>query len=249
VPAKTKAITAAMKKKIVKAARALGIAAPDISDGGGKTYEAWVLLELAARVTPAVTVSAQDHQGSPTTAFRVRGGPGFIPPLTAAPGQPCHFLLEGSRRRAELHSSLRHRAASGDTHELDVSAIDLQHAWQIRHAGGGPVDGSPFGHGTILGLELKEYDKASSLPKVYPRALLGVALDLEPYGHVVIERRGHARAFPVSGADFWLLTTTTLGTSRGLLDHHDINWRANVEPGPGEDQLQDVADCLKARLQ
>jgi len=49
MPGKTKAITAKMKRQIAKAADALGVAAPDFSEGGGKTCEAWVLMELARR--------------------------------------------------------------------------------------------------------------------------------------------------------------------------------------------------------
>ena len=249
MPVKTKAVNAAMKKKIAKAAKGLGLGAPDFSEGGGKAYEAWVLLELASRVRPVLAVTPCDHTGAPTTAFRIRGGPGYIPAANStAVDEPCHFHLAGQRGHAELHSSLRHRGSSGDTHELDVSAVDAGWASHIRHHGGGPFHGGPLGQGTLLGIELKEYDGAKSLPKVHPRALVGVALDLEPYAHVLIERRRRAQAIGVSGTDFWLLTTTTLGTSRQLLDHHEIGWRARVEPGPHEDRLQDVAEKLRGRL-
>jgi hypothetical protein len=249
MPVKAKAITAKMKKQIAKAAKGLGIAAPDFSDGGGKTYETWVLLELASRVRPTLVVSARDHTGAPTIAFRVRGGPGYMPPAASpASGEPCHFLLQGQHRSAELHSSLRHRGSSGDTHELDISAVDAGIADHVRNSGGGPFPAVHFGRAEILGAELKEYDGVKSLPKVYPRALVGVAVDLEPYAHVLVERRRRAHVVQFVGIDFWLLTTTTLGTSGQLLDHHDISWRANVEPGPHESRLQDVADQLTRRL-
>jgi hypothetical protein len=249
MPVKAKAITPKMKTLIIDAATAVGLAAPDFSEGGGKTYEAWVLMELAKRASLRVNVSAQDHAGAPTTAFRVRGGPGYIPPAdSAAPDQPCHFRLDGPRGQAELHSSLRHLGGSGDTHELDISAIDAAWAGLIRSHGGGPYPHHLFRAPVILGIELKEYDGAKSLPKIYPRALIGVVVDLEPHLHVAVAWRRGVNMIHYRGADFWLLTTTTLGSSRRLLDHHDIAWRENVEPGPHEDLLQAVADRLTQRL-
>ena len=246
--AKVKVVTGKMKAQIVKAARALGGIAPDFSEGGGKTYEAWVLLELATRVRPEVTVLAQDHTGAATTSFRIRGGPGYLPKAGSKALEPCHFHLSGPGRNAELHSSLRHRGASGDTHELDISAVDPERAEAIRQHNGGPFDGAPFGQATLMGLELKEYDGVHSLPKVYARALLGVAVDLQPYLNVVVERRQGGQVHVLGGTDFWLVTTTTIGSSDRLLDHHDIKWRERVEPGPHQNRLQALADRLKQRL-
>lgn len=243
MPVKAKPITAKMKLQIGKAAKALGVAAPDFSEGGGKTYEAWVLLEVATRVKLDIVVSARTHTGALTTSFRIRGGPGYLPNATSRTPEPCHFHLTGAHGEAELHSSLRHRGASGDTHELDVSVVEPDRAEWIRQHGGGPFVAPP-----LLGLELKEYDVARSLPKVYPRALLGVATDLEPYLHVLLERRRGGRVHAAGWTDFWLVTTTTLGTSKQLLDHHEVRWLELVEPGPHQNRLQAVADRLKERL-
>ena len=156
--------------------------------------------------------------------------------------------MVGPRGQAELHSSLRHRGGSGDTYELDISAIDAAWTDHVRSHGGCPYPPGFFGRAAIPGIELKEYDGAKSLPKVYPRALIGVAVDLEPDVHVAVDRRPRANEVECQGADFWLLTTTMLGSSRRLLDHHDIAWRENVEPGPHEDRLHAVADRLTQRL-
>jgi hypothetical protein len=248
MPFKVKAITAAMKEKIAEAANALGSGAPNFSEGGGKTYEAWVLLEIANRLRTDVIVSARDHTDAITNDFRVRGAPGFIPSATSPYGAPCHFHLQGENANAELHSSLRHRGVSGDTHELDISAVDFSRATHIRNNGGGPFDAGPLNQATLMGVELKEYDDANSLPKVYARALVGVALDLEPFAHVLLAGRSGAYVIDHGGTDFWLVTTTTIGTSRQLLDHHRIAWREEVAPGQGDSSLQDLADHLRARL-
>jgi hypothetical protein len=245
--AKPKPFTADMKAKLKAAAAALSVAAPDVAKGEGKTYEAWVLLEIARRVSNGISVTARDHTGALTTHFRVRGGPGFIPAVEAPPGQPCHFLLDGPKDTAELHSGLRHRGISTDTHELDISVLDDAVADYIRHHGGGPVDDWGPEHGAWLGVELKEYGSGTTLPKGYARALLGVANDLDHWGWVQIGPGRRLEAHNPIPIIFFLLTTAKLGSSQAFTDHWDLNGRSDVRPG-NEGALDEVAQRILGRL-
>jgi hypothetical protein len=249
--AKVKTFTPEMQTKIANAASALGGVAPSYSEAAGKTYEAWVLFELAARLqAEGISVTACDHAGAPTKGFRVRGGPGLLPNVAEVGALPCHFLLEGPFLRAELHSSLRHSGFSDDTHELDVSVIDADYANVVREQGGGPIDvdaGSHHFPTILLGVELKEYESAV-LPKVYPRALLGVAIDLTaPTPVVLIGRRPFVVETPEPA--FWLATTSALGSSAPFLTYHGLRGRGDVQPsGAGEAALTEMAEQVASRL-
>ncbi|UAJ12611.1 hypothetical protein [Polymorphobacter megasporae] len=215
------------KKKTLDAVEAaatkVAVTATSVARGEGKAYEAWVLMELAARLAVENTVVACDHTGSPTNVFRVRGGPGYMPVATSTNlDEPCHFRIGKWR---ELHSGLRHRGQSGDSHELDISVIDAWAADILRRSS----VPAPFEGVVCVAVELKEYDDSYTLPKTYARALLGVALDLNPAklcGPVEIVMRGKINHW-LEGSSYpttYVLMTTTAFTAptKGLLEFYDV---------------------------
>lgn len=64
---------------------------------------------------------------------------------------------------------------SGASHEIDISLNRKYECMTVRSTVGGPYPGPP-----VLGLELKHYGSESTLNKNFARALLGVAIDLDP---------------------------------------------------------------------
>lgn len=252
--AKTAAAKAAMEAKISKAATDLTVAAPSLASTKGKTYETWVMFEIAARVAVNHKVQPRNSAGKLTTTFRVRGGPGHIKSASAPPGKlPCHFELGSpqSWEPLELHNSVEHVGLSGETHEFDVSVITKRYASDLRKsANGGPYQGPP-----VLGLELKAYDDATTLDKAIARALLGTVVDLHP-GAVVksvkiefrakasytyVERFSHPRAALLTTA--WI----TPGT-RKFLEAYDIGTHPNVAPGQNEGDLDALASIVSPWL-
>jgi hypothetical protein len=225
------------QEKIATAAKALSIAAPSISTGQGKTYEAWVMLEIAAGLkTLGVDIEARNHKNQPTKAFKVRGGPGYIRPASSNKAdEPCHFVVQTDwRREWEIHASVKHRGVSGDEHELDVSIIGSRGANISRAL----PNGAAFKGLRLMALELKEFDAESYLDKGIPRALLGVAVDLDP-GVVItglsVQTAVGAEAWFVgspSRADYRLLTTAQIRpASIAYLQSYGMTSAAGVTPG------------------
>jgi hypothetical protein len=252
--AKTAAEKAAMEARISKAAADLAVAAPSLASTKGKTYETWVMFEIAARLAISHKVKARNSAGKSTTTFRVRGGPGHIKSASEPPGKlPCHFELGSPQAREplELHNSVEHVGLSDETHEFDVSAISKRYTSGLRKsAKGGPYEGP-----CALGLELKAYDDATTLDKAIARALLGTVVDLHP-GAVVksvkiefrakasdtyVERFGYPRAALLTTA--WITPET-----RKFLEAYGIGSHPNVAPGHNEGDLDALASMIRPWL-
>lgn len=238
MPTKTKPVPQKLTDAIQQAAVQVSIHAPSFSSGNGKAFETWILLEAAAVLQKNIAVLARDSHGNATSEFRVCGAPSNLPTTSTPPtSEPCHFLVGGHR---ELHAGLLHRGTSGDSHELDVSIVSTHDAAILRHG----RNREPYQGTRYAGIELKEYDAAGSLPKTYARALLGVALDLDPLRFIYpFELRlGGQAVFHWHGGfhhstNHMLLTTAALtGPTRSLLDHYRMTWVDCVAVGhlPGE---------------
>jgi len=223
---KTKPVPQTTINAINGAAAKVAVLAPTFAAGDGKAFEAWVLMESAAELSTKHKVEARDHKGNKTTTFRVCGGPSYLPSKhSTAADEPCHFLIGA---HLELHSSLRHVGRSGDSHELDISIICTHDADRHR-SGPGAV---PYSGEAFLGVELKEYDAARSLPKTYARALLGIAFDITPIrfiGPIEVTLKGLNTSvwhwpYPWdSSMEYVLMTTADLtGPTVQLLGHYSI---------------------------
>ena len=223
---KTKPVPQSTITAINSAAAKVAVLAPTFAAGDGKAFEAWVLMEAAAELSSKYKVEARDHQGNKTSTFRVCGGPSYLPSKhSTAADEPCHFLIGAHR---ELHSSLRHLGTSGDSHELDISIICAHDADHLR-SGAGAV---PYSGEAFLGVELKEYDAARTLPKTYARALLGTAFDITPMrfiGPIEVTLKGLSTSiwswpYPwESSMEYALITTADLTRPTvQLLDHYSV---------------------------
>jgi hypothetical protein len=238
---KAKPISSTTLQAINDAATKVSVTATSLGSGEGKAYEAWVLMELSSRLKPKHSVQPRDHKGNATTTFRVSRGPSYVPlKSSTSADEPCHFLVAGS---LELHSGLRHLGASGDSHELDVSLVCRNAADVLRSAS----KAAPYDGWTLFGIELKEYDAASTLPKGYARALLGVAVDLTPMqflAPIEIRLRGlGGRVWsPVwKRTRYFLMTTAPLtGPTKKLLNHHSIGPIENAAVSSTTAALDDV---------
>ncbi|WP_182084297.1 hypothetical protein [Aureimonas sp. ME7] len=233
MPTKPKPVSQELTDAIQQAAVQVSIHAPSFSSGNGKAFETWIFLEAAAVLQTNNAVLARDSHGKPTSEFRVCGAPSNLPTMsTSAASEPCHFLVGDHR---ELHAGLLHRGASGDSHELDVSVVSTHDAAVLRHG----RNREPYQGTRYAGIELKEYDAAGSLPKTYARALLGVALDLDPLRFIypVELRLGGQAVFHwhdgfFNSPNYMLLTTAALtGPTRSLLNHYRMTWVDCVAAG------------------
>jgi hypothetical protein len=202
-------------------------------NGKGKTYEAWALMEIALRLKgmAGLSVEARGHDDKPVNDFRFRGGPGHIPPSSAKGEQPSHFRIwRHANWPWEMHLSLEHFGASGATHELDISVIPVVEALHYRLSNGGPFHGR-----RLVGLELKDYDVKTTLNKEIPRALFGLAVDLDV--GVVVEKfsisvRPHTlHSRTLHAPKHWLITTAKISAdSTKLLSAYGIASEASVSP-------------------
>lgn len=217
----------------------LWLSDPNIGTNKGKAYEFWVMLEIAVRLQRrSIPVLAIEPNGDPAIDFRLRGAPGPMPSdHESGPDAPSHFVL-GNPPSLELHVSLQSAGASGAPHELDISVLPFGEGRDLREAGGG------YYRGVLqLGLELKAYSAKHKLSHQIPRALIGVAVDLDPawvFRHFGFTTAGGAtKAFtPVHRTVHGLLTTTELFEhSKMLLGHHGVIHRGSVLPGT--DQVLD----------
>jgi hypothetical protein len=221
-----------LKKRIGKMAKSVSLAAPHYGKGIGNSYTAWTLFELAGVLkTTGQNVLPKDLAGGTPKTFVVRGAPGYILPSSPAQlNRPCHFEIgNATKRKVELHASIRHLGMSEDDHELDLSVMPKVEVDEIRMKGGGVYVGS-----RLVGVELKAYDAAAQLNKNIPRAFCALAVDLDrhlllPHFSVVA---GRAYAFPApTSLRYALLTTASVAeASKRYLDHYGIAFGENVCP-------------------
>lgn len=162
---------------LVNAANALGIVAPHFGTSKGKAYEVWIMLEIVVRlIARGVTISPLDRNGIVEPNFRVSGSPTDMPPSGGSGDGPCHFLLSKRGRHLELHLGLKYVGGSTATHEIDLSVVWSVQGKALRDSGGGPFAEQP-----LVGLELKAFSEKHKLDHGIPRALIGVAVDLDPW--------------------------------------------------------------------
>jgi hypothetical protein len=214
-----------VQDEIEAAANALGVVAPNLGTSKGKAYEVWVLFEIAVRLLRrgywAMPSSPADRS---VMVFRVRGSPSGMPDgASTATDEPSHFILAGSQRALEMHIGLQARGVSLASHEIDVSVLPHELGSTCRTQGGGIYAG-PLTHG----LELKAYDKKHKFDQAIPRAVLGVAVDLNPswvFATIVLRTSGGAETVstPVNRTRFALMTSTGIyDNSRRLLDQFGV---------------------------
>jgi hypothetical protein len=243
----------------------LGFAAPDVGTGKGKAYECWVMLELAVRLLRrGVTVLALNPESLPVNRFRIRGAPGEMPAhnedwgatieggeeLPVVDDRPSHFCFyKDESRKYELHLGLQCAGASGSPHEIDLCVLPQEAGEQLRHDGGGYYE-----ERLELGLELKAYDIKHKLGHNIPRALIGVAVDLDPTWVVPDFQMRTVGGFrvPFTQAQrtlYGLFTTTRLfDHSSQYLDHHGVTAEGPVLPGEGDAILEEITDHLEQLL-
>lgn len=226
----------------------------------GKTYEAWIMFEVALEIasntmsdpTP-VAVKPCQHDKQHATTFNMRGGPGHI--QSAKPhlsGGACHFEFSRNARSLELHASVEHIGASGSEHELDLSVMPTDWVDFYRTHGGGPFDGW-----RLTGIELKAYDGTATLGKSLARALVAVAGDLDPAVALPrFTRAPHARAIPLPAhrfhhPEYWMITTASIsGPTKAYLDWYNIEHAEQIDvpttsvPAP----VQDIARYICRHL-
>lgn len=213
-----------LQEAIAEAADDLAMVAPSVG-GKGKAYEVWILFELAVRLMKAnYAVTALDPADIAVGLFRVRGSPGGMPSADAqGDDNPSHLLVEGEGVDLEIHVGLQVVGVSDSTHEIDITILPSVVGRWVRYEGGGPYRGP-----LAVGLELKAYDGKHKLNQGFPRALLGVAVDVDPswlFPERVLVTAGGAeqRSRTVRRTLFGLATSTTLyDNSRRLLDHHGM---------------------------
>jgi hypothetical protein len=219
---------------ITQAAAQLAVTAPSLNTPG-KTYEAWLMFDLAkALCGHAAQVLAKGHDEQPAIDFYLRGSPGDIPSAASTdPEGPCHFeIVCHGGERYELHASILHQGG-GTTHELDLSLVLWHHANERRRRYGG----LPYEGRRIWAAELKNYASGTVLKKNIARALLAVAVDLDPGVAGPVLRVETRDGKQVLGGSFthphyWLITSATLSQpSRDFLKHYSIGCETDVLPG------------------
>ncbi len=221
-----------LEEAIAEAADDLASLAPSVG-GKGKAYEVWILFELAVRLMRAgYPVAVRDPADIDLGVFRVRGAPGGMPDADA-PGDdnPSHFHVAGEAHDLEIHVGLQVQGVSTSRHEIDITVLPAEIGRKLRDEGGGPYAGP-----LMLGLELKAYDGKHKLSQGFPRALVGVAVDVDPaWLHPRIGLFTHGGGLKVlHAADrtlFGLATSTDLyANSRTYLEHHGIVFEEGLAP-------------------
>lgn len=227
------------------AAAQLGIVAPGFGTSKGKAYEVWIMLELVVGLMArGFDVHPLDCDDELEPYFRVSGSPADMPGA-GSKNAPCHFMFVRNGRGIELHLGLNHRGISGSTHELDLTFVPAPGGYAIRQSGGGPWDGAP-----VVGLELKAYTDTHKLPHDIPRALLGVAVDLDPTWPVTAWTfhtfgGGERRLSPSFRASYSLLTATELhASSEQYLTYHGVLARGRVVPAGNVAAIDEVVDII-----
>lgn len=226
---------------IFDAATALGLAAPTLG-AKGKSYEIWVMLALATRLEDAgVVATPVGPDGKLVGDFVFRGAPGHMPSAGAGPDAPSHIRLRRDGVTFEMHIGLQHVGVSEATHEVDICIVPARTARILRRLGGGPY------HGQLgVALELKAFSAKYKLDQGIPRALVGVAVDLDPTWPIVEwtfkTSGGHAHSFTrMRRGCFSLVTTTKLyDNSARYLKHHGARSAQEVLPGSNEHFLDEI---------
>lgn len=222
--------------------------APNFGTSKGKAYEVWVMLEIVFRLMQlGVDIFPHDRADVIEPFFRVSGSPADMPAKGPSGDGPCHFKLQRKGRWFELHLGLNNQGLSTTTHEIDLVVLPCHEGLTLRQVGGGPYAGS-----VMVGLELKAYSDTHKLDHSVPRALLGVAVDLDPawaiQGWTVHTVGGGGRKFDRHGrAQLAVITATTLyDSSRTLLTHHGAGAHDLVLPGGNEGALDHIAAQIDA---
>lgn len=230
------------------AADDLGITAPHFGTSKGKAYEIWVILELVARLRErGLRIEAHDRNDRFEPCFRVSGAPADMPGSGdgGAPG-PCHFKIHGRFGWVELHLGLNNRGMSGASHEIDLAIISGLDGLRLRSAGGGPFEGR-----VEIGLELKAFSAKHKLPHDIPRALLGVAIDLDPAwalaGCSLHSHGGRLRwGWRKDRTQLAVVTATDIYlSSQQYLTFHEARAYARVLPDGNEQAPEDIVDEIE----
>ena len=231
---KVHAIDPKLSGAVVSAAHHLSIVASGLTTQS-KTYETWIAFEMAHELAKAgASVTALDHTNAIATVFHVRGGPGYMVPMSASGTDlPCYFQIQWEGKAVELHVSLVHRGIHANEHEIDVSVIDHNRAQFLRQQSH-PM---PFDGKWLVGAEMKAYLPSRTLDKSICRAAVGLLFDLHPLsvmpvmqfqsktGHVLWSGQFHS-------PQYYLLTSAYLSSpSVKLLDTYGIKSAASVWPG------------------
>lgn len=239
-----------VQPQIEAAANKLAIVAPSLGTNKGKAYEAWILFEIAVRLLErGYEVRPVGPSGADVSAFRLRGSPSGMPTEAATNDPPSHFFLAGSKAELEMHVGVQVQGVSGTPHEVDISVLPLSLGVLCRQSGGGYYNG-PLHHG----LELKAYDTKHKLNQGMPRALLGVALDLDPtwatdHWICLTFARSPRLLSKASRARYALLTSTRLyDNSRLLLGEHGVLSGEHLLPAGDEAAISILVEEIAAIL-
>lgn len=239
-----------LQEAIADAANDLASIAPSVG-GKGKAYEVWILLELAVRLMRAgYPVAVRDPADIDLAVFRVRGAPGGMPDADA-PGDdnPSHFHVAGEAHDLEIHVGLQVQGVSTSRHEIDITVLPAEIGRKLRDEGGGPYVGP-----LMLGLELKAYDGKHKLNQGFPRALVGVAVDVDPaWLHPRIALITHGGGVKVLHATdrtlFGLATSTELyANSQAYLEHHGVVFEGGLKPDAVGDLFDHLVEQMAAVL-
>lgn len=234
-------------KALHDAANILGVQAPAIGTGKGKAYEAWIMLEIVVRLQKLGVIALPvDHKDELVSKFEVSGGPANMPSEACGTGEkPCHFVLAKDGTILELHLGLKCLGFSDARHELDIVVIDRGAAKQLRQSGGGPYEGP-----IAAGAELKAYDRKHKLPHVIPRAMLGIAVDIDPgwiMAHFSIRTAGgkERQYTPMRRTYYSLMTSTRLHhSSEQYLEHHGVGAFSLVIPASCDEAIDAFAEQI-----
>jgi len=218
--------------ELVDASDALGIVAPNFGTSKGKAYEVWIMLEIVVRLNArGIEIFSRDRDGAFEPNFRVSGSPTNMPPSGGSGDGPCHFLLRKLGRELELHLGLKHVGSSAASHEMDLSVVWASQGKALRDSGGGPFADQP-----LIGLELKAYSEKYKLDHSIPRALIGVAVDLDPWWPMQsltlnTTGGGNHTVTRTNRMHLAVLTTTELyGSSANYLTHFGAGAHSFVTP-------------------
>lgn len=240
---RNRALVDEIKRGLATTAVVLNVTAPSVADNKGHAYEAWLYFELAASLA-AYTPQGYDHAGDKLANganFYVRGGPGYIRPKTSkARAEPCHFTFVFKARRFEIHVGVKQVGASGlckiaderrMTHEADISILPAPYVEAVRQQD----QGGPYPGPRIAMLELKAFDAESELSHGIPRALIGVAVDLDtgfPTRNLIIDGRGSRQWLELgSSMVLGLVTTASIpANAKRYLEHYEAIVADGVEP-------------------
>jgi hypothetical protein len=216
-----------LESEIATAANELGAKAPSFGPKG-KTYETWVMFEMASLLSKNMSVEPKSHDGkSPRGHFRIRGGPGIIPVPAARGKQPCHFEITVGGPLFELHNSLVHAGGSDEGHELDLSIVPQKDANAAR------MHGTVYRGGRLFGAELKAFDESRAIEKGIARGLIGLIVDLDPECliRLSVGRGGAAKVFPLADRRYAFMTTARVPSqARRLLETYGVFVGSEVIP-------------------